>query len=84
MKSWLKKLSHLVLFGFIPAQKTVASITSGVRKTIKELEAHAAEQIMAAKEKTLAAAKLLKERADHEEEHLAAAKTAQNFKALLG
>jgi hypothetical protein len=69
---------------YLETRKSVATLTAHLSDTIKDLEAHAAEQIAVAKGKTLEAARLLKERAEHEEEHLKATKVAQNIKALLG
>jgi hypothetical protein len=67
----------------LETRKSVATITAGLTKTVQELEAHMEDQIVKAEQKALAAAKALKERAEHEAEHLAASKVAQNIKALL-
>lgn len=63
---------------------SVAKLTANLSETVAALEAHAADQIAYMRRKTEAAARLLKERAEHEEEHLKATKVAQNIKALLG
>lgn len=77
MINWIKT----TVLGYV---HTVETITANLTKTVEALEAHAAAQIMAARDKTFEAARLLKERAEHEEEHLKATKVAQNIKALLG
>jgi hypothetical protein len=69
---------------YLETRQTVVSITAGLSQTIKDLEAHSAAQVLSMRDKTLEAARLLKERAEHEEEHLKATKVAQNIKALLG
>lgn len=65
-------------------QKSVASITSSLHDTVAELEAHMEDMMGKAEQKSLAAAKALKERAEHEAEGASASKVAQNIKALLG
>lgn len=81
IKSFISQFIRLD-FQFI-TKPSVATITAGLRNTVADLEAHSAEQIRTMVSKTEAAAKLLKERAEHEEEHILASKTAQNIKALL-
>lgn len=68
----------------LETRTTVATITANLTKTVADLEAHAADQVSKAKQKAEAAAKAIKERAEHEEEVLKASKVAQNIKALLG
>lgn len=63
---------------------SVATITANLSKTVADLEAHVVDQTAKMRAKTEAAAKALKERAEHEEEVLKASKVAQNIKALLG
>ena len=85
MIEWIKKNIISIEFSFTTFRnRTVESITAGLSKTVADLEAHAAEQIEHMRLKTEAAAKALKERAEHEEEHLKATKVYQNLKALLG
>lgn len=69
---------------YLETRTSVATLTAGLSQTVTDLEAHAAKQIATMQAKTLEAARLLKERAEHEEEHLKASKVVQNIKALLG
>lgn len=81
MKAIIQYLEGLIRY--LETRTTVATITADLKSTVTALEAHAANQMKTMQAKTLAAAKLLKERAEHEEEHVLASKTAQNIKALL-
>lgn len=72
------------ILSFFVAPKSVATITASLTKTVADLEAHAADQIAKAQQKTIEAAKALKDRAEHEAEHALASKVVQNIKALLG
>jgi hypothetical protein len=64
-------------------QRTVASITSGLQKTVVDLENHAEQQQDFMALKAELAAKALKEREDHALERSAALKIAANIKGLL-
>lgn len=68
----------------INGNKSVASITAHLHETVAELEAHMGDMYAKAADKSVAAAKALKEREQHVEEAAAASKVAQNIKALLG
>lgn len=85
MIEWIKKYIRVEFeIVRVNAERSVASITAALSKTVSDLEAHAADQVEAMKQKTLEAARLLKERQEHEEEHLKATKAAHNIKTLLG
>lgn len=64
-------------------QRSVASITAGLQKTVKDLEDHAVEMQAKADATFEAACKGLDDAAKQREEVHAATKTAQNIKGLL-
>ncbi|MBR1173911.1 hypothetical protein JQ617_08095 [Bradyrhizobium sp. KB893862 SZCCT0404] len=81
----LDLIKNFIRFEFsFESGKTVSSITANLTKTVKDLEAHAAQQVAYAQRKTVAAAKALKEHAEHTAEVEAARKVAANIKNLLG
>lgn len=84
MQKIFKAIGKYVTLEFsIVRRKSVATITSGLQSTVKELEAHAAEMTKLAEQKTVEAARALKEREQHVTEREAASKVAANIKGLL-
>ncbi len=84
MQKIFKAIGKYVTLEFsVVRRKTVATITSTLQNTVKELEAHAVAQSKLADEKALAAARALKEREVHVSEREAAYKVSQNIKGLL-
>uniref|UniRef100_E6VL51 Uncharacterized protein n=1 Tax=Rhodopseudomonas palustris (strain DX-1) TaxID=652103 RepID=E6VL51_RHOPX len=84
MQKIFKAIGKYVTLEFsIVRRKSVATITSTLQNTVKELEAHMVEQSKLAVEKDNIAARAMKERDDHASEREAARVVAANIKALL-
>ncbi|MFI5422796.1 MAG: hypothetical protein ACHQWH_02505 [Nitrososphaerales archaeon] len=64
-------------------EKSVASITAKLQRTVDELEAHAMDQITRAERKTAHIAELTFEKIEHSKEFELAKKIADNIKSML-